>query len=292
MASTTPALAWKRATVDGRPALYGVVGEGPPVVFLHGWGLGYHAYRRALKHLAGLGMRVLAPALPGFGGTADLPARQFSMAGYAAWVVEFLRVVKVSEPVFLVGHSFGGGVAIKVAHDFPERVRALVLVNSIGAATANRPLWDWGIHFPADIFPLAQITRVLPVILEDALPNLLRNPRAMWRVAHLARRADLTPELEALRARGLPVAVVWGDGDRIIPRPAFEALCAAVGAEGAVVNGTHSWLLADPAALGEVMTNVIQVAELAQRLEGEPPVPRRLGRRRQSRASTSSQRPA
>jgi pimeloyl-ACP methyl ester carboxylesterase len=287
MASTALALAWKRATVDGRPALYGVVGEGPPVVFLHGWGLGYHAYRRALKHLAGLGMRVLAPALPGFGGTADLPARQFSMAGYAAWVAEFLRVVKVGEPVFLVGHSFGGGVAIKVAHDFPERVRALVLVNSIGAATANRPLWDWGIHFPGDIFPVAQITRVLPVILEDALPNLLRNPRAMWRVAQLARRADLTPELEALRARGLPVAVVWGDGDRIIPRPAFEAICAAVGAEGAVVNGTHSWLLADPAALGEVMTNVIGVAELAQRLdEQERRAPRRPGRRLRSRAAS------
>lgn len=288
MASTTqpPPLAWKRATVDGRPALYGVAGEGPPVVFLHGWGLGYHAYRRALKHLAGLGMRVYAPALPGFGGTADLPARQFSMAGYAAWVVEFLRVVKVGEPVFLVGHSFGGGVAIKVAHDFPDRVRALVLVNSIGAATANRPLWDWGIHFPGDIFPIPQVTRVLPVILEDAIPNLLRNPRAMWRVAHLARRADLTPELEGLRARGLPVAVVWGDGDRIIPRPAFEALCAAVGTEGAVVNGSHSWLLADPAALGEVMTNVVQVAELAQRLEAEEP-PRRLRGRRPSRTASA-----
>ena len=48
-------LVWKRTTVDGRTALYGVAGEGTPVLFLHGWGLGQHSYKRALKRLVRMG---------------------------------------------------------------------------------------------------------------------------------------------------------------------------------------------------------------------------------------------
>lgn len=273
-------LVWKRTTVDDRTALYGVAGEGLPVVFLHGWGLGQHAYKRALKRLVHLGCKVYAPALPGFGGTADLPERHFSLPGYAEWVEGFLRAVKVTEPVFLVGHSFGGGVAIQTAHDYPERVRYLVLINSIGGSAwsgsgstmrsmAERPIWDWGLHFPRDIFPIGQITRILPVVLEDAVPNLVRNPRAFWKVAGIARRADLTKELEDLKAGHMPVVVLWGESDRIIPRASFSALCEAIGQEGEVVSGNHSWLLADPDAFGEVMTNVVNVANLAQTLEEE-----------------------
>jgi pimeloyl-ACP methyl ester carboxylesterase len=274
-------LVWKRATVDGRPAMYGVAGEGLPVLFLHGWALGQHSYRGALKRLARLGCRVWAPAMPGFGGTADLPARKFSFVGYAEWVEEFMDVVGIEEPVFLVGHSFGGGVSIELAHLFTDRVRYLVLVNSVGGSTwtsagstirsmAERPLWDWGLHFPSDVFPLAQFTRIIPVMLEDAVPNAVRNPLALWRVAQLARKADLTPELEDLKQRRLPVVVLWGDKDQIIPRASFDALCAAIGTTGEVVAGTHSWLLADPDAFGEVMTNVVDVARMARDLEHEP----------------------
>lgn len=273
-------LVWSKTEVDGRPALYGAAGEGLPVLFLHGWGLGQHAYKRALKRLVQLGCRVYAPALPGFGGTPDLPGEEFSLVGYARWTAAFLDAVGVDGPVFLAGHSFGGGVAIQLAHDHPERVRTLVLMNSIGGSAwarrggairsmAQRPLWDWGIHFPRDLLPKGQLTKVLPVIIEDALPNLIRNPRAMWRVAHLARSADLTEELEELKRRKLPVVVLWGDQDQIIPKASFQALCVAIGAEGEVVEGNHSWLLADPDAFGEVMTNVVGVADLARRYESE-----------------------
>ncbi len=51
-------LAWLSTTVDGRPAKYGVAGDGLPVLFLHGWGLGQHSYKRALKRLVRLGCRV------------------------------------------------------------------------------------------------------------------------------------------------------------------------------------------------------------------------------------------
>lgn len=286
----------------GRPAHYGVAGEGPPLVFIHGWALGQHSYKRALKRLVHLGCRVYAPALPGFGGSGELPAAEFDLEGLAAWVDGFLDAVGIDEPAFLVGHSFGGAVSIQFASEHLERVRTLVLVNSVGGSAwsqpgpggvvksmAQRPLWDWGLHFPSDILPIPHLTRVLPVILEDALPNLLRNPRAVWRAAQLARTADLTEELEDLRRRELPVVVLWGEQDKIIPRASFDALCAAIGSEGEVVSGNHSWLLADPEAFGEVMTNIVAVAMVAREAEAEAPA--RRSRRPRSLPSIAGARP-
>jgi pimeloyl-ACP methyl ester carboxylesterase len=267
----------KRTWVQGRPAAYSVAGQGMPVVLLHGWGLGHHTYRDVIERVAAEGVRVIAPAMPGFGGTADLPDETFAMSGYARWVIDLLDVLGVDESVVVLGHSFGGGVSIRLAYDHPDRVRSLVLVNSVGGSAwkqgktlksiAERPLWDWGLHFPADIWPVRQATRVLPVIAEDVVPNVLRNPRAFVRVANLARRADLRSELEALRDRGLPVTLLWASRDGIIPRESFEALCVASGVEGTVVDGSHSWLLADPEQFGEIITNDMRVAKAARELE-------------------------
>ena len=80
------------------------------MVFIHGWALGQHAYKRALKRLVHLGCRVYAPALPGFGGSAAAARlRRATWPGYAAWADAFLDAVGVDEPVFAIGHSFGGG---------------------------------------------------------------------------------------------------------------------------------------------------------------------------------------
>jgi pimeloyl-ACP methyl ester carboxylesterase len=245
-------------------------------VFLHGWGLGYRSYKRGLKRLVELGLRVYAPALPGFAGTPDLPPDDRSMQGYARWTTDFLDAVGVDEPLTLVGHSFGGGVAIVTAHRLRDRVARLVLVNSIGGSvwTSNgsrerpmseRPLWDWGLHFQADAMPLRQLRRVVPVILEDALPNLLRNAGSVIRVAGLARRADLTRELEDLRNWRVPVVILWGENDKVLPELSFRSLRDALGGECITVPGNHGWLLADPAAFGEVMTNIVGVAEMVDR---------------------------
>ena len=274
-------LTWKRTEVDGRSARYGEAGTGPLVLFLHGWGLDHKAYKRALSRLVTAGVHVLAPALPGFGGTAALPRDTASLAKYGDWAAEFLRTLGEGQPALAMGHSFGGGVAIKLAHDHPEQIRALVLINSIGGSAwthrgstlrsmAERPLWDWGIHFPADLLPMRQARRVLPVIVAEALPNLLRDPRAFWNAAGLVRRADLTAELDDLRRREVPVVILWGPRDQLITRDSFEDMCKALGQPQVVtVPGTHSWLLADPDAFGEIMTNVLDVLDVGTwRAEG------------------------
>lgn len=265
-------MVWRSVVVQGRPASYGDLGAGRTVVFLHGWGLSDRTYRRGLQRLAGAGVRVVAPALPGFGGTAPLPTDDFSLNGFAGWVDDFLGEVGIEHPVTLVGHSFGGGVAIKTAHDHPSRVDRLVLVNSIGGSTwrhrggearhlRERPVWDWGLHLSTHVLSPRTFTRILPVIAADAVPNAVRRPRVLWEVGRLARDADLGAELDELRRRQLPVAVLWGRDDTVIPWASATSLVEALGdPQVTVVPGDHSWLLSDPARFAEVLTNVIDVA--------------------------------
>ena len=260
---------WRDVVVGGHRSRYLVGGQGPTVVFLHGWGLAHSTYRRALDHLAANGMTVYAPAMPGFGGTHELPEAEFTLAGYARWVSEFISEVGIEKPVTLVGHSFGGGVALRTAHDFPSQVARLVLVNSIGGsawtngrgvvkAMRDRPIWDWGLHLRADLLPNRQVTKVLPVILRDAVPNLMRNPRAVWRAGGIVRGVDLTAELDELKKRRLPVVIVWSKRDNVIPAAATESLRSALGDPHVVtVEGNHTWLLSEPRKFGEIITNVV-----------------------------------
>lgn len=276
-------LTWKTTTVAGRRANYGVAGEGLPVLFLHGWGLGQHSYKRALKRLVRMGCRVYAPALPGFGGTADLPGEEIDLEGFAAWVAGFLDAVGEHE-VFLIGHSFGGAVATQFAFEHPDRANYLVLINAVGGgmwfksgsrvrSLAERPLWDWFISFPLDVFPFVGAAQLGRVVIEDALPNLVRNPLGMWKAAAVARNADLTAELRDLKASGIPIVALHGERDNIIPKASFDALCAAIGSTGLTVSGHHSWLLADPDTFGEVLANSVAVARVAREfgMAGEPP---------------------
>lgn len=258
-------LVWHRVEVQGRTARYGVGGDagGAPVLFLHGWALGSRAYKRAVRRLTVRGCRVYAPSMPGFGGTSDLPNEHMTIAGYAAWVDAFLREVGVDEPALVIGHSFGGGIATRLAHDHPERVRYLVLLNAVGGVSPRQP-WEWALGFTRELWPIPQGLEMVQAMRDDLVPNLLRNPIGVLRAGRLAQDAHLVDELAEIRERGTPVLVLTSEGDGVVPRAAFEALCDAVGAEGRVVSGRHSWLLADPDRFGEVLATVVEV-QVAER---------------------------
>lgn len=242
------------------------------VLFLHGWGIGPQSYRGALARLEMIGCEVMAPAQPGFAGTRSLPAGECGFAGYARWAARYLDDLDVHEPVVVVGHSFGGGVALQLAHDFPERVRAAVLCNSVGGPVtwpsgaarsgsyrpmSERPLWEWGREFGSDLLRLPVISRVLPPVLGEAVPNIIQNPLALWRVASFVRRADLLAEAAVVAYRGTPLTVVWSDRDRLVPHGSFAALCEMAGTTGVVVPGGHGWLIADPDVFADVFVRAM-----------------------------------
>ena len=244
--ATDDRLRWFQTEVQGRRAVGAVGGrQGPPVLFLHGWALGSYTYKRALSRLVSRGCRVYAPALPSFGGTAGLPTSETTLDGYAGWVAEFMCTVGVDEPAMVIGHSFGGGVGIKLAAQHPDLVSYLVLLNAVGGVSP-RPPWDWVSGFARELWPLTSTVELIGAVRSDLVPTLTGNPCGVLRTALLAQQADLREEARELRAEGLPVLVLTSQGDAVVPRAAFETLCNAIGTQGRVVKGGHTWMLADP----------------------------------------------
>lgn len=252
---------FERIEVVGARIEHGRGGLGPPVLFLHGWGLAPRSYSISLAGIVDIGCSVLAPAQPGFGGSPALGSGECSFSGYANWLCRYLDTAGVSEPVVLVGHSFGGGVALQLAHDHPERVRAVVTCNGVGgtvrSAPADRPWWEWGRQIGSDLLSLESVVRVLPAVLGEAVPNLVQNPLAMWRVGEFVRRADLRREVRIIRNRRIPITLVWSDRDRLVPHGSFATLCNAAGVEGVVVPGHHNWLIGDPARFSDIVLRAL-----------------------------------
>ncbi len=273
---------WHRIKVDGASTHFAVAGEGRPVLFLHGWGLGHRTYSRPLATLVERGCRVYAPSLPGFGGSGPLPGPQRTLAGYGHWAKSFVDALGVDEPFIVVGHSFGGGVAVGLTHQAPERVRYLVLVNSVGAGETQRavgrpgylggrPVWSWAAQFARELLPPDRGIRLVADMWSDITANLMRNPFGLLEIGRLAARADLLTELDELRSSGVPVLALRGHSDGVVPLAAFEAMCSAIGTEGRIVKGNHSFLLADPAAFDEVMANLLVLSERPERRRRSAP---------------------
>jgi pimeloyl-ACP methyl ester carboxylesterase/glycine cleavage system regulatory protein len=255
-------------TVDGRAVSYAVGGRGLPVLFLHGWGLDHRAYQRTLRRLTARGCRVVAPSLPGFGGSAALASDQRSLSAHARWVARFLDSIDVDEPMVVLGHSFGGGVATKFAHDHPDRARYLVLLNSVGDPRGLSARTLAGLFDPRSNNPLVAASQVLlPTATGSTVRqlqrvfwgNVARDPLAVAQSAWLAWSADLAAEMAALADRQFPVLVLWSDRDGVIPMKAFDTFCSTFGADGQIVAGGHSWMLANPDVFGQVLDNVLHV---------------------------------
>ena len=212
---------------------------------------------------------MIAPSLPGFGGTAALPTEQRTLTGYADWVADFVSAIGVTDPMVVLGHSMGGGVATKFAHDHGEMARYLVVLNSVGDPSAIvGNLLNRVFDVRALVDPMVQLTlpnsagataRLIPRVFFE---NILRDPGAMMAAARVAMAADLGDEMSALAARGLPTLVLWSDHDGVIPLSAFDTFCSTFRADGQVVAGGHSWLLASPDVFGQVLDNIVHVQAL------------------------------
>ena len=251
--------------VDG--AVVRVLEAGDPtagtLLFLHGWGLTPACYLDGILRLTAAGVRVVAPHLPGFGGSDRLPLDRVDLPGYALRIARLLEVLGEDGPVFVAGHSFGGGVALQLATDRLDLVRSLTLVSSVGGAGPASPCWaGWAAGALSELDPSA-LARCAPSLLRAFLPNVVRRPVTLALTARLALTAALGEQAQALVTSGLPVLFVWGDRDRLIARGALGDVVAPLPAQ--VVRGRHAWLLAQPEQFADLLCNALVVHAMLER---------------------------
>jgi pimeloyl-ACP methyl ester carboxylesterase len=104
---------------------------GTPVVLIHGVGARADRWRRNVDALAAGGYHVYALDLPGHGFATKGAGFDYSIAGYTDFIAAFVKERGLERPV-LIGTSLGGHIAASLACRQPERIRALVLVGSLG----------------------------------------------------------------------------------------------------------------------------------------------------------------
>ena len=228
----------KWVQVAGAPVNVIDLGEGDPMVFIHGLSGAWVNWLENLPHFA-REHRVIAMDLPGFG-HSPMPTEQISIAGYGQIVDELLDALGIDRAV-IVGNSMGGFIGAEVAIQFSTRVEKLVLISAAGISIEhqrNEPV-------------LRALERLDDVLIlgggwmATRSAGLARRPRTrrqiMKLVAHRAQdlpapliaeqvmgsgKPGFVPALDALtdypirdrlREIACPVLVVWGEEDRLVP---------------------------------------------------------------------------
>ncbi|WP_121258549.1 alpha/beta fold hydrolase [Nocardioides ferulae] len=227
-------------TVHGHRRAYVKVGQGPVLLLLHGLGCDHTTWEPVIDTLARR-YTVIAPDLLGHGRSAK-PRADYSVGGYANGMRDLLTVLGVDK-VTVVGHSFGGGVAMQFAYQFPERTERLVLVGSGGlgpeVSPAIRAVTTPGFHQLMGLLTLPGVrhlgkagmralaatpwkhTRDLDEVAE--IFDSFKDPYARAAIRHVVsavvdwRGQIVTMADRAYLTQEMPMAVVWGRDDTVIP---------------------------------------------------------------------------
>jgi pimeloyl-ACP methyl ester carboxylesterase len=118
------------ATVQNIRTAELAIGEGKPVLMLHGWGANSELIRPLAERLAPLGYRCYVPDLPGFGQTPP-PSIAWSVHDYVKWVITYLDHHQLDKG-YLFGHSFGGRLSLILGAEHSERFIKMALADSAG----------------------------------------------------------------------------------------------------------------------------------------------------------------
>ncbi|MEA2200454.1 MAG: hypothetical protein QOI89_1050 [Solirubrobacteraceae bacterium] len=233
-------LGLRELTLHGHRVAYRQAGSGPVVVLIHGITSDSSTWRRVLPYLARR-FTVIAPDLAGHGGSAK-PKGDYSLGAHASGVRDLLLALGHDRATF-VGHSLGGGIAMQISYQFPERCERLVLVDS-GGLGRDVSLLLRAATLPGSEFvlPLLSASRLLDAgrLAGSALGRL--GLRAGTDIEEMARGHATLSDREAraafvqtLRsvvepggqrvnasnrlylAKHLPLLLVWGERDSLIP---------------------------------------------------------------------------
>lgn len=200
--------------------------SGPPVVLVHGLGGSANGFYKLIAPLAARFGRVVALDLPGNGFSPLEGNEGFGSRRQLGFLTRFLEEV-VGEPAFVIGNSLGGAMAVALAHEHPEQVRALGLVAPAGAQVgAERHEALIRSLQLTSVEEARALTRRLfhrpPATAVFFAGSVLRMYGTPAVKAILAESGD-TPflEPEMLQSLEIPTLLVWGESERLLP---FESI--------------------------------------------------------------------
>jgi pimeloyl-ACP methyl ester carboxylesterase len=265
-AAATLRLARHRLTVEGRQVTIAVGGCGLPLVLASGLLLTDRLYVQTLGRLAATGFRVVAVDVAGSG----LADHGHGLDAYGRLLGRTLDQLGIGRAV-LAGHSLGGRLVTELAATRPERVIALLLV----AASVGGP-WDhlvrllaWappslgllGTMLLADTvatIPLARDLEQAAKLTRLAAPVAAGHLTAPWRLLgpglSALYAAASAPLLDRIGQAKVPVTVIHGDGDLVVPLATARDTASRTAAPLIVVHGaTHSFMLQDPETLPAIV---------------------------------------
>ena len=233
-----------RLTVNGVSLAVEVRGEGPAVLFVHGYPLNRTLWQHQVGALTGF--RRIAPDLRGLG-LSDAPDLGYSMATYADDLAALLDALHADQ-VVICGLSMGGYVALEFARRYRSRLRGLVLMStraeadSPEARKAREAAMQVARERGADAIAAQMITKLFAPGAAGAMPQVVDRIREMMEaspvkgivgaLSAMRDRPDSTGTLSELE--GLPTLVVIGDQDQVIPPAVGRAIAAAI--PNAVLN--------------------------------------------------------
>ncbi|MGA2319138.1 MAG: alpha/beta hydrolase [Solirubrobacteraceae bacterium] len=224
--------------VDSQPLNTIELGEGPPLVFVHGLSGCWANWLEQLPVLAA-NHRVLALDLPGFG-HSPMPAERISISGYARLLDRLLDQLGI-DAAAVVGNSMGGFIAAELAISFPRRVERLVLISAAGISThgdaraaravptlrrLERSLTAYTAWIASKSDTVARRARLREATLSLVVRHPGRLPAAL--AAEQLRGAGKPGFVGALEANldydfherlpeiVCPTLIVWGEADRLI----------------------------------------------------------------------------
>ncbi len=223
-----------------------VLGDGPPIVFCHGFALSARTYRPVLEQLAAHRTTVIAPDL--FAGRG-----RWTYEGTLAGVQALLDERGVDR-YSLVSHSFGGGIALGLAARQPERIAEIVFSDTIGVSGSWHMAWSALSGFPG-YYRLATWSAAT-----DFVDSWVHRPRRLAEAAWWAFRSEKTEEIRTVRRAGIDCYVLWAERDTLLSRRDGERFARylnapfVIAADGREYGTTdHDWVFQHPALFDEVV---------------------------------------
>jgi pimeloyl-ACP methyl ester carboxylesterase len=202
-------------------------GKGPPLVLLHGLGGSANSFYKTMFQFQPHFEQILAPDLPGSGFS---PLPRLGPLPLEEQVRVFLQYLdqEVGKPVFLVGNSLGGAMAVSSAWLKPKQFKALGLVAPAGAKVAPERMGALVQSFEVnDVRAARALTRrlfhraPLPLMVFAGELKRLYGSEAVKRVLAAGRPADFLSE-EALASLSMPTLLIWGKSEKLLPYEGLE----------------------------------------------------------------------